>query len=125
MMVSPDDVKKIIASAACSAHSLTKWQQYKSQTFAWADNRPLQRLGTRILSKYEPSVPTLTPTDKADSPVALAAIVIGCVGLVTASMAVGFALRKSTMPKVFADNAAPVAPVAPLSPVVIVAVNGP
>jgi len=104
MMVSPDDVLKIMASSACEAHTLTMVQTVKSQTIGYADNRPLQPLGTRTLSKYQASAPTLAPTAKTDSPVSVAAIVIGCVGFAVAGAAIAFAMSKNAAPKIAASS---------------------
>jgi hypothetical protein len=100
MLVSSTDVLRIMASSACGQHTITMAQSVKSQTIAWADNRPLQPLGSRSLAKY---VPTTAPTKSPESPVSIAAIVIGCVGLVTAGGAIGymFSTRSS---KVFVDS---------------------
>jgi len=101
MMVSDVDVRRIMASSACEAHTITMSQEVKSQSYAWADNRPLQPLGSRTLTKYVPSV---APPKPAESPVSIAAIVIGCVGLLTAGGAIGFVFTKSAASKVYIDS---------------------
>jgi len=113
MFVGPDDVKRIIASSACGAHTITKAQTHESQMYAWADNRPLQSLGTRTLTKYDASAPTSAPTTAKTDPISLAAIIIGCVGLVSAVAALGFVfsnMKKSEASKIHVDNKDTAAP---------------
>ena len=94
MLVGKDDVARIMAASACGTKTITKFQTVKSQSIAYADNRPLQPLGSRTLSKYVPSAPTVAPTMSPESPVSIAAIVVGSVGLVSAAGALGYLLAQ-------------------------------
>jgi len=105
MLVSTDDVTKIMAASACGQHTITKAQEIKGQYSFYADNRPLKPLGSRTLSKYVPSAPTaapipsaptVAPTKSPETPVSLAAIVVGSVGLVSAAGALGYLLAQRT-----------------------------
>ena len=89
MMVSTDDVKKIMASAVCEPHTITKLQTIDGDISANANNRPLQPLGTRKLYKYDHAA---KPDAVKETAVAIAAIVLGSVGLVLAGGAIGIKL---------------------------------
>lgn len=93
MMVSTADVTKIMASAVCEIHSITKFhtaaESPDGDISAHADNRPLQSLGTRKLYKYDHAA-DLASSALKETAVAIAAIVLGSVGLVVAGGAIGY-----------------------------------
>ena len=104
MLVSTDDVKKIMASSVCGAHTITMFQEIDGDLSAWADNRPPQPLGSRKLTKYDHRArePSHAPSMQPPEPVSIAAIVIGCVGMLAAGVAIGHIIsaKKTASPKV-------------------------
>lgn len=95
MLVSNEDIKKIVAASACEPHTITMFQTIKSTVSEFADNRPLQPIGSRVVLKYEhtssksPTIQTTSqPTaDAMKGPVGslgIAAIIIGSVGVIAA-----------------------------------------
>jgi hypothetical protein len=97
MLVSENDIVKIMASSVCEPHTITKYlSDVDGETLAHADNRPLQKLGSRKLTKYDHAAAMEDAHRPGESPVSIAAIVIGCAGLVAAGVAVGLLLARPT-----------------------------
>ncbi len=101
--VNSKDIANLVAATACEPHRVTMQQNVKSAEYFYADNRPLQDIGSRTIYKHVDSSFTSTTTevlDHSEPPLSIAAIVVGSFALAIALGLIvkGFMETKSPSP---------------------------